>query len=186
VTERLDDAARRVIRLAQDEAGDLNHHYVGTEHLLLGLLQEGESVAARDLVRRGISLTAVRDLVKETIGRGEEAPAGRLPFTPRAKKVLELSLRKARRLGLERARPEHLLLGILREGEGAAVQVLVELGADLDGIFDQMTMHAAQGARESDSPQEGPVGDVVYGVQDALRQVSGALERIVRRLGGRG
>jgi ATP-dependent Clp protease ATP-binding subunit ClpC len=188
VTERLDDAALRVIRLAQEEAAGLNHNYVGTEHLLLGLIREQQSVAARGLVRRGVSLTAVRAWVEETIGRGEEAPSGSPPFTPRARRVLERTLRRAMRLGIQRARPEHLLLGLLREGEGVAVQVLVELGADLDGIFDEMTKYAARGTRGSGSGPTGeePVTDVVHGVQDTLRQVSGALERIVRRLGGRG
>ena len=178
MTKMLDDAALRVIRLAQEEAGELDHNYVGTEHLLVGLIREHESVAARDLMRRGISLAAVRALVEETVGRDEEPPSGPLPFTPRARRVLERTLRRTRRLGIERARPEHLLLGLLREEDCVAVQILVDLGADLDGIFDQMTKYASRSAGE-------PAVDVVPGVQDTIRQVSGALERIIRRLGGR-
>jgi ATP-dependent Clp protease ATP-binding subunit ClpA len=131
VFERFTDRARRVIVLAQEEAHLLNHNYIGTEHLLLGLAHEGQGVAAIALERLGIRLEALRSQVEEIIGRGQQAPSGHIPFTPRAKKVLELSLREALELGHDYIGTEHLLLGLIREGEGVAAQVLVKLGADL-------------------------------------------------------
>ena len=128
---RFTDRARRVVVLAQEEARLLNHNYIGTEHLLLGLIHEGEGVAATCLESLRISLEAVRAQVVEIIGHGAEAPTGHIPFTPRAKKVLELSLREANQLGHNYIGTEHLLLGLIREGEGVAAQVLVKLGADL-------------------------------------------------------
>jgi ATP-dependent Clp protease ATP-binding subunit ClpA len=129
--DRFTDRARRVVVLAQEEARLLNHNYVGTEHLLLGLIHEGEGVAAKALESLGISLEAVRAQVEEIIGQGQSAPTGHIPFTPRAKKVLELSLREAKQLGHSYIGTEHILLGLIREGEGVAAQVLVKLGADL-------------------------------------------------------
>jgi ATP-dependent Clp protease ATP-binding subunit ClpA len=129
--ERFTDRARRVVVLAQEEARLLNHNYVGTEHLLLGLIHEGQGVAAKALESLGISLEAVRAQVEEIIGRGQQAPTGHIPFTPRAKKVLELSLREAKQLGHNYIGTEHILLGLIHEGEGVAAQVLVKLGADL-------------------------------------------------------
>jgi ATP-dependent Clp protease ATP-binding subunit ClpA len=129
--ERFTDRARRVVVLAQEEARLLNHNYVGTEHLLLGLIHEGQGVAAKALESLGISLEAVRAQVEEIIGQGQQAPTGHIPFTPRAKKVLELSLREAKQLGHNYIGTEHILLGLIREGEGVAAHVLVELGADL-------------------------------------------------------
>ncbi|MGZ6978137.1 MAG: Clp protease N-terminal domain-containing protein, partial [Acidimicrobiia bacterium] len=129
--ERFTDRARRVVVLAQEEARLLNHNYIGTEHILLGLIHEGEGVAAKALVSLGISLEAVRAQVEEIIGHGGSAPSGHIPFTPRAKKVLELSLREALQLGHNYIGTEHILLGLIREGEGVAAQVLVKLGADL-------------------------------------------------------
>jgi ATP-dependent Clp protease ATP-binding subunit ClpC len=134
VFERFTDKARRVVVLAQEEARMLNHNYIGTEHLLLGLVHEGEGVAARAVESLGISLTDVRRDVGEMIGRGEGAPAGHIPFTPRAKKVLELSLREALQLGHSYIGTEHILLGLVREGEGVAAQVLQKLGADLNRV----------------------------------------------------
>ena len=128
--ERFTDRARRVVVLAQEEARMLNHNYIGTEHVLLGLIHEGEGVAAKALESLGISLEAVRQQVEEIIGRGQSLVAGQVPFTPRAKKVLELSLREALALGHHYIGTEHLLLGLLREGEGVAAQVLAGLGAD--------------------------------------------------------
>src|SRR5829696_3245407 len=116
--ERFTDRARRVVVLAQEEARLLDHNYIGTEHILLGLVHEGGGVAAQALTQLGVSLEAVRDQVKEIIGRGAEAPTGHIPFTPRAKKVLELSLREALELGHNYIGTEHILLGLLREGEG--------------------------------------------------------------------
>jgi ATP-dependent Clp protease ATP-binding subunit ClpC len=136
--ERFTDRARRVVVLAQDEARMLDHNYVGTEHILLGLIHEGEGVAARALESLGVSLEAVRQQVEEIIGRGEQAPSGHIPFTPRAKKVLELSLREALQLGHDYIGTEHILLGLLREGEGVAAQVLVKLGADLSRVRQQV------------------------------------------------
>src|SRR4030042_5617322 len=118
VFQRFSDRARRVVVLAQEEARMLNHNYIGTEHLLLGLIQEGEGVAAKALESMNISLEAVRNQVEEIIGRGSSAPTGHIPFTPRAKKVLELSLREALQLGHNYIGTEHILLGLIREGEG--------------------------------------------------------------------
>ncbi len=136
--ERFTDRARRVVVLAQEEARMLNHNYIGTEHVLLGLIHEGEGVAARSLESLGISLEAVRSQVEEIIGQGQAAPVGHIPFTPRAKKMLELSLREARQLGHNYIGTEHILLGLIREGEGVAAQVLQKLGADLNGVRQQV------------------------------------------------
>ncbi len=132
--ERFTDRARRVVVLAQEEARMLNHNYIGTEHILLGLIHEGEGVAAKALESMNISLEAVRQQVEEIIGQGQAAPTGHIPFTPRAKKVLELSLREALQLGHNYIGTEHILLGLIREGEGVAAQVLQKLGADLNRV----------------------------------------------------
>ncbi|MBL3686058.1 ATP-dependent Clp protease ATP-binding subunit [Leucobacter zeae] len=132
--ERFTDRARRVVVLAQEEAKMLNHNYIGTEHILLGLIHEGEGVAAKALEQLEISLDAVRAQVTDIIGTGQQPPAGHIPFTPRAKKVLELSLREALQLGHNYIGTEHILLGLIREGEGVAAQVLVKLGADLNRV----------------------------------------------------
>ena len=136
--ERFTDRARRVVVLAQEEARLLNHNYIGTEHILLGLIHEGEGVAAKALESLGISLEAVRSQVEELIGQGGSSPSGHIPFTPRAKKVLELSLREALQLGHNYIGTEHILLGLIREGEGVAAQVLVKLGADLSRVRQQV------------------------------------------------
>ena len=136
--ERFTDRARRVVVLAQEEARMLNHNYIGTEHILLGLIHEGEGVAAKALESMGISLEGVRAQVEEIIGQGQQAPSGHIPFTPRAKKVLELSLREALQLGHNYIGTEHILLGLIREGEGVAAQVLVKLGADLNRVRQQV------------------------------------------------
>ena len=136
--ERFTDRARRVVVLAQEEARLLNHSYIGTEHILLGLIHEGEGVAAKALESLGISLEAVRNQVEEIIGQGGSSPSGHIPFTPRAKKVLELSLREALQLGHNYIGTEHILLGLIREGEGVAAQVLVKLGADLSRVRQQV------------------------------------------------
>jgi hypothetical protein len=138
--ERFTDRARRVVVLAQDEARRLDHDYIGTEHVLLGLIREGDGVAARALTSVGISLAAARQQVEEIIGRGQQAPSGRIPFTPRAKKVLELSLRESLQLGHTYISTEHILLGLIREGDGAAAQVLVTLGADLNRLRQHVIM----------------------------------------------
>ncbi len=161
--ERFTDRARRVVVLAQEEARMLNHNYIGTEHILLGLIHEGEGVAAKALESLGISLDAVREQVQEIIGQGQQAPSGHIPFTPRAKKVLELSLREALQLGHNYIGTEHILLGLIREGEGVAAQVLVKLGADLNRVRQQviqlLSRLPGQGARHRRRPRRGhPVG----------------------------
>ncbi len=156
--QRFSDRARRVVVLAQEEARMLNHNYIGTEHLLLGLIQEGEGVAAKALESMGISLEGVRNQVEEIIGRGTSAPTGHIPFTPRAKKVLELSLREALQLGHNYIGTEHILLGLIREGEGVAAQVLAKLGADLDRVRNQVVqlLTGAAGAKEVAQVGEAP------------------------------
>ena len=136
--ERFTDRARRVVVLAQEEARILSHNYIGTEHILLGLIHEGESVAAEALGALGVTLEAARQQVEEIVGRGHRVPSGHIPFTPRAKRVLELALREALQLGHNYIGPEHILLGLLREGEGVAAQVLVRLGADLNRVRQQV------------------------------------------------
>src|SRR5476651_1121319 len=136
--ERFTDRARRVVVLAQEEARMLNHNYIGTEHILLGLIHEGEGVAAKALESLGISLDAVREQVEEIIGQGQQAPSGHIPFTPRAKKVLELSLREALQLGHNYIGTEHILLEILREGDGVACQVLLDFDVDADKVRDRV------------------------------------------------
>ena len=132
--ERFTDEARRMVVLSQEEARLLNHNYIGTEHILLGLIREGEGTAAKALESLEISLESVRGQVEEVIGPGAKAPSGHIPFTPRAKKVLELSLREALQLNHDYIGTEHILLGLIREGEGVAAQVLVNLGVDLSSV----------------------------------------------------
>ncbi|WP_052808616.1 Clp protease N-terminal domain-containing protein [Streptomyces cyaneogriseus] len=138
MTEKFNAGARRTLVLAQEEARLLNHHHIGTEHILLGLIHEGESVATTALESLGISLEALRQQVEESIGRGQQAPSGPIPFTPRAKKVLELALREALQLGHSYIGTEHILLGLIREGESVTAQVLVKLGADLNRVRRQV------------------------------------------------
>lgn len=169
--ERFTDRARRVVVLAQEEARMLNHNYIGTEHILLGLVREGEGVAAKALEAMDINLNAVREQVQEIIGEGSHAPSGHIPFTPRAKKVLELSLREALQLGHNYIGTEHILLGLIREGEGVAAQVLTKLGADLGTVRQQVIQllsgyegkeSAASGGGAAGGPQEGtPAGSTV-------------------------
>ncbi|MDR1999760.1 MAG: AAA family ATPase, partial [Frankiaceae bacterium] len=156
--ERFTDRARRVVVLAQEEARMLNHNYIGTEHILLGLIHEGEGVAAKALESLGISLEAVRSQVEEIIGQGQQAPNGHIPFTPRAKKVLELSLREALQLGHNYIGTEHILLGLIREGEGVAAQVLVKLGADLNRVRQQVIqlLSGYQSKEPAGTAPEGP------------------------------
>ncbi len=162
VFERFTDRARRVVVLAQEEARLLNHNYIGTEHILLGLIHEGEGVAAKALESLGISLEAVRSQVEEIIGQGGSSPSGHIPFTPRAKKVLELSLREALQLGHNYIGTEHILLGLIREGEGVAAQVLVKLGADLSRVRQQVIQllsgYSGPGQGEGSEPGKETVG----------------------------
>ena len=182
--ERFTDRARRVVVLAQEEARMLNHNYIGTEHILLGLIHEGEGVAAKALESLGISLEAVRQQVEEIIGQGQQAPSGHIPFTPRAKKVLELSLREALQLGHNYIGTEHILLGLIREGEGVAAQVLVKLGADLNRVRQQVIqlLHGYQGKE----PESAPGPRRGRPASDALAQVNAIeprLSAIERRVG---
>jgi ATP-dependent Clp protease ATP-binding subunit ClpA len=174
--ERFTDRARRVVVLAQQEARMLDHGYIGTEHLLLGLIHEGDGVAARALDSLGISLDAVRQQVEEIIGRGQQAPSGHIPFTPRAKKVLELSLRESQQLGHDYIGTEHILLGLLREGGGVAAQVLVKLGADLNRVRQQVIqlLHGHQ----AEEPVPGP-----YAARKRLEAVEQRLTAIEQRVG---
>ena len=164
--ERFTDRARRVVVLAQEEARLLNHSYIGTEHILLGLIHEGEGVAAKALESLNISLEAVRAQVEEIIGQGGSSPSGHIPFTPRAKKVLELSLREALQLGHNYIGTEHILLGLLREGEGVATQVLVKLGADL-GKVRQQVIQLLSGYQGPGTKNEAPGGTAAGAKEDA-------------------
>ena len=164
--ERFTDRARRVAVLAQEEARMLHHDHIGTEHILLGLIREGEGVAAKALESLGISLEAVRQHVGGITGQGQQAPSGHVPFTPRAKKVLELSLREALQLGHNYIGTEHILLGLIREGEGVAAQVLVKLGADPGRIRQQVIqlLAGAQGeepAAAGAPPETAPSASVI-------------------------
>ena len=185
--ERFTDRTRRVVVLAQEEARMLNHGYIGTEHILLGLIREGDGYAARTLESLGISLDAVRQQVEEIIGRGQQPPSGHIPFTPRAKKVLELSLRESRQLGHSYIGTEHILLGLLREGDGVAAQALVTLGADLNRVRQQVIqlLHGYQG-QDVESAGPRPGGRAPAGLPgdalarfDALDRRLTALERWV-------
>ncbi|HIW67802.1 MAG TPA: ATP-dependent Clp protease ATP-binding subunit [Candidatus Dietzia merdigallinarum] len=193
--ERFTDRARRVVVLAQEEARMLNHNYIGTEHILLGLIHEGEGVAAKALESLGISLEAVRSQVEEIIGQGQQAPSGHIPFTPRAKKVLELSLREALQLGHNYIGTEHILLGLIREGEGVAAQVLVKLGADLTRVRQQVIQllsgyqgkeaeatgtPAGTGGRESGTPSSSTVLDQ-FGRNLTQAAMEGKLDPVVGR-----
>ena len=177
--ERFTERARRVVVLAQEEARMLNHNYIGTEHILLGLIREGSGVAAKALESLGISLEAVRQQVKEIIGRGQQSPSGHIPFTPRAKKVLELSLREAQALGHNYIGTEHILLGLIREGSGVAAQVLVKLGADLNRTRQQVVQLLPGRAGENLIGEGSPLpGDAPTRV-DSLDRRLAAIERWV-------
>ena len=158
--ERFTDRARRVIVLAQDEAKLLNHNYIGTEHLLLGLIHEGEGVAAKALEQMGISLQAAREQVVEIMGQGQQVPSGHIPFSPRAKRVLELSLREALQMNHNYIGTEHILLGLVREGEGVAAQVLLKLGADLgrvrSTVIQLLAGYQGKEASMAGAPEAGP------------------------------
>jgi ATP-dependent Clp protease ATP-binding subunit ClpC len=180
--ERFTDRARRVVALAKEEAKRLKHNYIGTEHILLGLLHEGEGAAAKALESLGISLDAVRQEVEEIIGQGQQEPSGQIPFTPRAKKVLELSLRESEQLGHDYVGTEHILLGLLREGDGVAAQVLVKLGADLSRVRQQVIIligsQRPQPARRM--PEEGVPENAA---QARLNAIEGRLAAVEQRVG---
>jgi len=151
--ERFTDRARNVVVLAQQEARLLKHNYIGTEHILLGLARESDGLAAKALDALGIGLEAVREQVMEIIGQGQKSPSGHIPFTPRAKKVLELSLREALQLGHNYIGTEHILLGLIREGEGVAAQVLVKLGGDLKTVRQQVNQLLTENPATEEMPQ---------------------------------
>ncbi len=180
--ERFTDRARRVVVLAQEEARLLNHNFIGTEHLLLGLLREPEGVAARALTALDISLDVVRSKVEEIIGVGHSSSAtGHIPFTPRAKKVLEIALREALGLGHNHIGTEHLLLGLVREGEGVAAQVLVGLGAELQTVRKTVVLLAAGSSEEtiSDAPVAGrPPDEAIRSLQDENARLRAEVERL--------
>jgi ATP-dependent Clp protease ATP-binding subunit ClpC len=138
VFERFTERARQVVVLAQDEARALSHNYIGTEHILLGLLREEEGIAARVLGELGVTLEEVRSQVAQIVGRGDEVTSGQIPFTPRAKKVLELGLREAKRLGHNWIGTEHILLGLAREKEGVAARILLDLGVTGERVADSV------------------------------------------------
>ena len=173
--ERFTDAARRVIVLSQQEARALGHNYIGTEHLLLGLVHEGEGVAARALRSLGVSVEAVGAQIEEIIGRGVAPPPEQVPFTPRAKKVLEHALREAMQTGREHIDTEHILLGLLREEDGVACQVLTELGAPPALVRRRVVELPGIGADEDVS--------AVEGVVESLRAENDRLRDLLRRHG---
>jgi ATP-dependent Clp protease ATP-binding subunit ClpA len=181
--ERFTDQARRVVVLAQEEARTLGHGYIGTEHILLGLIAEQDGLAAQALAALEISMDAAREQIAEIIGEGTGQPSGHIPFTPRTKKVLELSLREAQRLGDSYIGTEHILLGLAREGEGVGAQVLDRLGAGTHRVITQVliTRRAAPGEELqqvaiAQMPMERPRP------QNLLRDVLSRLDEISRRL----
>ena len=177
--ERFTDQARRVVVLAQEEARMLGHNYIGTEHLLLGLLREGEGVAAKALESLGISLDAVRQQVKEIIGRGQQAPSGHIPFTPRANEVLELAQREARALGHDYIGTEHILLGLIREDDGAAIRVLNGLGVDPNRVRQQV-IQLVSARRVQEEPGTGRATG--RGKRKLLSELRGRLDSLEWRL----
>jgi len=181
--ERFTDRARRVMVLAQEEARLVNHSHIGTEHLLLGLIHEGEGVAAQALESLGVSLQTVRQQVEEIIGQGQHAPAGRMPFTPRAKKVLELARREALAMGHNYVGTEHILLGLIREGDGVAAQVLVRLGADLNRVRQRVIQLLAG---HQDEPESGRAarraGKAGQRQHELLPEILGRVESIDSQL----
>jgi hypothetical protein len=188
--ERFTDRARRVVVLAQEESRMLNHNYIGTEHILLGLIHEGGGVAAKALESMGISLETVRSQVEEIIGHGKAAPTGHIPFTPRAKKVLELSLREALQLSHNYIGTEHILLGVVREGEGVAAQVLQKLGADLNRVRQQVigllagAQYLDRGPGEEETGPAPPVGPEDFAARVARAgEIEAEAARVAAELG---
>jgi ATP-dependent Clp protease ATP-binding subunit ClpC len=194
--ERFTERARRVVVLAQEESRRLSHNYIGTEHLLLGLLAEREAVAARALESLNVTLTAAREQVEQIIGPGQQHPQGHIPFTPRAKKILELSLREALTMGSEVIDTQHLLLGLIDEGDGVGAQVLLRLGATAQTVREAVTMLAdselAAEVTEAPGPQARAVSmerqmrirvDALAEVMDLLASIDRRLSAIERHLG---
>jgi hypothetical protein len=183
--ERFTDRARRVVVLAQEEARMLNHSFIGTEHILLALIDEGDGVGAKALESLGISLDTVRQQVEEIIGQGQQAPSGHIPFTPRAKKVLQLSLREAEQLGHNYIGTEHILLGLIREGDGVAAQVLVKLGADLNGVRQQVVqlLHGRQAKEPVPAQSVAEEHTLLPAVQARLDAIEDRLAAVEQRVG---
>ncbi len=187
--ERFTERARSVVTLAQEEARRLSHNHIGTEHLLLGLLREGEGIAAQVLLARGITLDGVRTEVERIIGRGTGKPKGQIPFTPRAKKVIELSLREAKRLHHNYMGTEHILLGLLREGEGVAAKVLADTGANLVDLREKVTQLVLFTSRSTEQlggpPRERVLGEMaaVFDEVDHLRAEAARLTALLREQG---
>ncbi|MFO7292970.1 MAG: Clp protease N-terminal domain-containing protein, partial [Acidimicrobiia bacterium] len=180
--ERFTDRARRVVVLAQEEARSLNHNYIGTEHILLGLLNEGEGIAAKALESLGIGLDSVRDEVVKIIGPGQQSPTGHIPFTPRAKKVLELSLREALQLGHNYIGTEHILLGLIREGEGVAAQVLQQLGAELQKVRQSVIQLLSGPGTTEDQPSSSAGSPAGSGARESTSTGSTVLDQFGRNL----
>ena len=172
--ERFTDRARRAVVLAQEEARMLNHNYLGTEHLLLGLIREGQGVAATALGSLGIDLESVRRRIEEIIGLGQESPVGHLPFTPRAKVVLDNSLHEARALGDHHIGTEHVLLGLVREGEGVAAMVLVSMGASMPWVRDTTLLILADRCSPTEEARGGKLGSVL-GREREIGQLTSAM-----------
>jgi ATP-dependent Clp protease ATP-binding subunit ClpC len=184
--ERFTEPARRVIVLAQDEARRLNHTWIGTEHILLGLLRDGDGIAARALTALGISLDSARQAVEDIIPGGQEAPSGHISFTPRSKKVLELSLREALQLGADYIGTEHILLALLREGDGVAAQVLAGAGVGLDRARQQVTelLHGRRqpGVAAAPAPAAPPAPAAAGDLEGRLISIAARLDAIEQRL----
>ncbi|WP_214324134.1 Clp protease N-terminal domain-containing protein [Nonomuraea sediminis] len=179
--ERFTDRARRVVVLAQEEARTLDHNYIGTEHILLGLISEREGVAGLALEESGVEKDAVRAFIEQEVGRGSEQPAGHIPFTPRAKKVLELSLREALQLRHNYIGTEHILLGLLREGKGLACQALVHLNLSLEELRQLVIDRVGAVPRERPSPEMLFTG--TSALAERLSRIEESLARIERHLG---
>jgi ATP-dependent Clp protease ATP-binding subunit ClpC len=177
--ERFTDRARRVVVQAQEESRELDHSYIGTEHLLLGILREDEGIAAEALASLEVGLDPAREQVAEIVGRGKQAPSGHIPFTPRAKKVLELSLREALRLGHPYIGPEHVLLGLITEGHGVAVEVLRILGAGPERVRARVIELIPEA---SDEPTEHVRPVRIVGTPAQLGEVLDRLDAVDRRL----
>ncbi|GAA3238735.1 hypothetical protein GCM10020216_062980 [Nonomuraea helvata] len=178
--ERFTDRARRVVVLAQEEARMMSHNYIGTEHILLGLIHEGEGLAALVLDGCGVELDHVRAFVEREVGPGTKSPGGHIPFTLRAKKVLELSLREALQLRHNYIGTEHILLGLIREGEGLAAQALVDAGADLPDVRQRLLERVGRASKERPSEMVFAGGSVL---SERLTRIEESLERIERHLG---
>ncbi|GAA3094955.1 hypothetical protein GCM10020001_008590 [Nonomuraea salmonea] len=178
--ERFTDRARRVVVLAQEEARMMNHNYIGTEHILLGLIHEREGLASLVLDGCGVQLERVRAFVEREVGHGDKPPGGHIPFTPRAKKVLELSLREALQLRHNYIGTEHILLGLIREGEGPAAQALADAGADLTDVRQRVLNRVGRGSKERS-------GEMLFSndpsLIDRLTRIQESLDRIERHLG---